>query len=1211
MYFSGKTPPLFINSNTLCVQPSRKRPGFALIMALGLMALIVLLLLTLSALLSVESTASREQVYSVIARQNAQVGLMRGLGLLQEAAGPDQRVTASSDLILSTNSSGNSQWTGVWKSKGVSGYASSQPVWLVSGNNPNPATVVSGAQSVVMAPTISAADSLMGLAHDAVRVVKQPVKPLSISSGVNSASTQSPDNDGYYAFWVSDEGVKAKVNLAFDPKDPTMVIDAYAAGPLAQKSGIGSLDDRLVDYVDLSVEMLRKVGRLGEMSLLMDQNNFRKYQHDLTACSWGLLTDTLNGGWRLDLTAGFNPHDTVFNTFFGPNSKNYYLLRPFAESDEFKSDSNLSIFANRNTSDRGPNMDLLRDYARFFENANWSGNKFEVIPVPSATGQQNNEHVRALFRYPYQPTTAIDGMTSTMRNSAVSLKKNLLSPVVTGYRFGIRMRPNTKVSPKLASARGATFLNDQYALSVDTQYFVSLYNPYNVPLLLPDNVRLSSPVTPYCHFRVLTRQKAGDAVVADYWFDGATHLKTNTDQAMIMTMVFEEGPYLLPGEVRVYGGVHDKNTASRVYLGNTFDRDGYQTWPLSGAALTASPTFDLGSGTEIRVGVGSKGINLYDSVQIISAGPMPPKDYSTFSSKVSLDQRRFALDTTLGPKTAQFIHYLSIQRLWEPMNNAQYKGIKDRSPVELAGLDSSVDIASWGFRMRMTTNDLGMRPIFDGNIRGYFGTIEQDNNSFLADGTVKNADTPLPGLYEFDNGDAGVSGSRNDLWGLVSYSYSSPPDISGLSGSQGYWGAGSQDTVVLFDMPRRPVLSVGAFQHATLGLYFNEPSYVAGNSYANRRISNQADLYYPKTSDPLVYDISYMVNETLWDGFFFSGLEEQDGAFLETTWKGWKNESMIAESFNSPATRPLPNPRLVLAKGANGETPAVKNFFDLDDNDYRALASYLRVNGPFNVNSTSVAAWKALLMGMSGAELPILDPKTGALKTETVGSGKTSFPRMSFSSGDDSDSSGDSPNFWKGYRTLSESEAEKLAKQIVEQVRARGPFRSMADFVNRKLASGDLGVSGALQSAIDNSGLNAGITSKFSKGTGSVPDWEKAPSQTRTGDGFPGAITQGDILQALAPVLTVRSDTFKIRAYGEVLDSTGSVAGKAWCEAIVQRSPEYCDPDDGASTPTPTYAKTRLPTDKVPNDDKLSTTAEAFGRQFKIVNFRWINENEL
>ena len=49
-------------------------------------------------------------------------------------------------------------------------------------------------------------------------------------------------------------------------------------------------------------------------------------------------------------------------------------------------------------------------------------------------------------------------------------------------------------------------------------------------------------------------------------------------------------------------------------------------------------------------------------------------------------------------------------------------------------------------------------------------------------------------------------------------------------------------------------------------------------------------------------------------------------------------------------------------------------------------------------------------------------------------------------------------------------------------------------------------------------------------------------------------------MTALAPVLFPRSDTFVIRSYGEAVNpATGAAEGRAWCEATVQRVPDYFD----------------------------------------------------
>ena len=57
---------------------------------------------------------------------------------------------------------------------------------------------------------------------------------------------------------------------------------------------------------------------------------------------------------------------------------------------------------------------------------------------------------------------------------------------------------------------------------------------------------------------------------------------------------------------------------------------------------------------------------------------------------------------------------------------------------------------------------------------------------------------------------------------------------------------------------------------------------------------------------------------------------------------------------------------------------------------------------------------------------------------------------------------------------------------------------------------------------------------------------------------MPGYITQASILRPLCPILAARSDTFIIRAYGD-LKINGDIKAKAWCEAIVQRRIDLID----------------------------------------------------
>lgn len=93
----------------------------------------------------------------------------------------------------------------------------------------------------------------------------------------------------------------------------------------------------------------------------------------------------------------------------------------------------------------------------------------------------------------------------------------------------------------------------------------------------------------------------------------------------------------------------------------------------------------------------------------------------------------------------------------------------------------------------------------------------------------------------------------------------------------------------------------------------------------------------------------------------------------------------------------------------------------------------------------------------------------------------------------------------------------------------------------------------------------------------------------------PGFLTQADLLNSIGPALTVRSDTFVIRAYGDVQNpATSTIEGKAWCEAVVQRFPDYIDSSVNPCTaPQP------------------NSPSEILGRRFKIISLRWLGLSDI
>lgn len=90
---------------------SRKR-GFALVATVSLMVLLSLLAVGVLNLASVQIRASENGAAQAQARANARLALQLAIGRLQQYAGPDQRVTASADIV---GGGSNPRWIGVWR----------------------------------------------------------------------------------------------------------------------------------------------------------------------------------------------------------------------------------------------------------------------------------------------------------------------------------------------------------------------------------------------------------------------------------------------------------------------------------------------------------------------------------------------------------------------------------------------------------------------------------------------------------------------------------------------------------------------------------------------------------------------------------------------------------------------------------------------------------------------------------------------------------------------------------------------------------------------------------------------------------------------------------------------------------------------------------------------------------------------------------------
>ena len=385
-------------------------------------------------------------------------------------------------------------------------------------------------------------------------------------------------------------------------------------------------------------------------------------------------------------------------------------------------------------------------------------------------------------------------------------------------------------------------------------------------------------------------------------------------------------------------------------------------------------------------------------------------------------------------------------------------------------------------------------------------------------------------------------------------------------------------------VPLTPATSIAQLSHAPINTSGLAPltSQVIGNSFAPLSIPLESKTERVSNLGTSMVDPSYMANQTLFDGYFFSTVAEASSVVEDNA---PQNVEDIVQDF-ADGNSDLRNNNFVLADSD------ILEIFEDDDTAFENIASYIYNKGAFNVNSTSVEAWELFLASGSQDSLLIMDALTASNNfSESSSSEGYAFSRFALLLGDEIDSDSEESR-WLGHRRLSVDQISDLAENIVEEVKARGPFQSIAEFVNRRLTSDtETGTAGAIQTAINNSNINANIGDSAPRSNSEI----NGAGSGFTSDGAPSHITQADILNRLAPSITVRGDTFKIRAYGEATID-GQTTG-AWCEATVQRTHDFVDNNQ---EPTTEYTE---------ND--LNATNFRLGRQFEIVSFKWLTRSEI
>ncbi|MGC6425097.1 MAG: hypothetical protein ACON4O_08950 [Lentimonas sp.] len=1299
------------------------KSGFALVIALSLMAFILLLLVSITTLVQVESTNAGDSKKQLVARQNAQLGAMIALGNLQKLAGTDQRVTAPAKSLVAPGSDsqlGTSNWTGVWSTKlddsgnPLNGALDNQvkldnhrAQWLVSGRLEDFQAILDPSSNGIIG-TPTTANSTVKLATKDRSVMEEGDEVVVFTEDIIGDSEASI---GEFAYWVSDEGVKARVNLK-DPylEDPSLdAASDYYRQAAALQGDPSVARDNSDNQPFLSGDSLWK-GDVNELapniitpsslSLIGVNGNpeevRRGFFHDFSTTSRSVFSNTKDGGLKKDLsTALLDPAaNGLDGQMFGP-----------AGAIATKYDPG------------GPEWSQLADfYQQSIDNVGVEKGRDIDNPGEVAFKPFSNEEIS------YQPVIT----RFHFHFHAIGQNYRFLEYHPENIDASGNVKPgNVWKNPRLLG---------NYHFIVGYFPMITLWNPYDKDMVFDRNLGMEMSMKGVwltARYDGYGRPPGSVPRVAQIISNGAMprfseqtsygalYMTLKTEGLVIpagrsinfsppnhSTINFQNGEdnVLVPGAgdtfvTGFYSDHRDPQTSVRV--GDINER-GRPIDPAERAALvpgerhpdslwmtehTGAPNFyprydDVITGVRTDSNVTNYHVRLYS--ESFTSSPDPDKCFLSYSTGGTFFSHR---DNVKTPRAI---------RLWavtggRTKNNTyggDNRGAQFSQFIGPMGHSKSYPYGvGRGMRQGLSRFDLEVVEAQEKTINGVArfmnfpdaditGGSERAQLLSQMNPRAPLSHDPAHKLLEKNLGSSNYYQDMMTIEGLTSWA----PGYSvgnlfrnytvGMDGDNlefGYVGMDvdsirGSERMILFEVPSRPALGIGQFMHANLMNvgHFSQrlendnwswnlqqaaytPAYAIGNSigsifmpldrtksliskntgYFGRLQNNNFYVNKANSNPGSHYDYSYELNDALWDSYFLSTMIPDSSA----------------QKPSFPTDGVLPNSRIKASSNAIFTTSAKGDEIRSEVVESEKAAAHLMLDGGFNVNSTSVAAWETILGALRDVETLGSDPWNNsdqfkhsfARTTSPLFESTEEIPDPSSSSLQKQDV------IVSGFRSLTDQQISDLAAEVVEEIRARSsasghPFLSLSQFINRSISTADIGdvaqrtdndgrrrfsYMGALQFAIEQAGINGppAISKSWTREDGkseglfvdefitpklppSIGPFKRSSLEIINSrsflDAFPGALTQADVLSKIGSVLRPRSDTFTIRSFGSSLDPlTGKDSGEAYLEMTVQRMPEYVDATDEAY-------------------ESPSTSENInFGRKFAIVSMRWLSPEEI
>lgn len=1147
--------------------------GFALVVTISLMLLLAILAMGLLSLSSISLRAASKDVAQAEARANAKLALMLAIAELQSHAGPDTRITAPSGIV----DQDSAPLTGVWRSwEGTNhetrGNFSGRPVtpdysaktkpaktggrfltWLVSGagdggSPEDPAALAHKRPTGTSVPLLSAGTLEQGDDRQ-VHLVPQAVA------------------NGSLAWWVSGENQKARLPRPYEPEERT---SAAQWSVMAKSHAVADPKPFGLDVLLDDPSPAAKAITLGTADIFAKSSEGTKpsrYFHDLSADPVGLLTNTATGGWRKDLS--------LLSESWGSQPSSglaLFQITPASSSAAGRPTSGSPLAAGS----------MLYPWAAYRGGAS-DPPIYQHGPVTSWANLIDwaTHYKRVSANASGSITAPIHSVSITSADRNAFLHKVRVLPVIA--------RMHWVFSHSAAPVAGSRPLLYEPRLLLTP--VITMWNPYNVEIVSPASLRFAIPRP----LPVALKYTVGGQTFPNHHaVMGGSLNNLPALGAGVLNLSISSAFTLIPGETRLFSPQATTPVASStaIVLAPGYRSGGGHFFPVrnpagqtlslpASAEIKADAKFDT-TYTDFGNNRVASGVGIYLDMFLPGSG----------------DLRHLVYRMVYTPEIANVVY--------PPLTNMAAATIEQcvtnpqpfLSTIFGARTASNTHLAAKGFVQSsplVNYTAMGKKDEEERTISRHYGGTGHPVNSPFDYSFVKHA----PG------GDSLL------------------PNASGASDRgfimTGFNKADGLSRCVIAELPVRPLASLAELTNWDLRYENPIPPFainLIGNSDASPllppdRVVNDRDA---GLNVNLQYDDSYCANHLLFDDWFVSSIAP-DPAHFGSSGRSQRETYSGFLSGETPlgnrAYRPILEDR---AAAADAAALYRKNIEPA--NAWRTVASRIEVEGMFNVNSTSVTAWRALLGHARNQRVPYIR-ETGrgwnaGLSDET----DHMWSRFSIAGDTEAGTPGSSGEFpeateFAGYRTVDDGFLDKMAEEVVAQVRRRGPFLSLSEFVNRQLSSGDLALAGTIQAAL-NRLSETPSTDPFSElKANSTVSVSNPPSPPRaqydaeyrfreaavghSAYGLPGWTRQADILRPLAPILSARDDSFTIRAYGDARDSNGNILARVWCEATVRRTRDFVDPADAADL-------TALPTRPV---------NRTFGRRFEIISFRWLAADEV